>query len=164
MVDGNQRPITTDNNGALSLSIPKGTHRVQAVKDGHVMKNDGFLLNPDSQTGDQRDWNWTADVSTVRLWDQTKVVLHGRVVGGNNQGQLPLGQSLSRNNLGDSIKIVMQLEGDNTSWIVRDQHDETIKERDATFLHGRQDTIPPPSTASIMPYRRSTSNSSTPTD
>ncbi len=140
MVDGNQRPITTDNNGAFSLSIPKGTHRVQAVKDGHVMKNDGYLLNPDSQTGDQRDCNWTADVSTVRLWDQTKVVLHGRVVGGNNQGQLPLGQSLSRNNLGDSIKIVMQLEGDNSSWIVRDQHDETIKERDATFLHGRQDT------------------------
>ncbi|MBQ6192484.1 MAG: hypothetical protein IJK51_09320 [Bacteroidaceae bacterium] len=140
MVDGNQRPITTDNQGAFSLSIPKGTHRIQAIKDGHVMKNDGYLLNPDSQTGDQRDWNWTADVSTVRLWDQTKVVLHGRVVGGNVQGQLPLGQSLSRNNLGDSIKIVMQLEGDNTSWIVRDQHDETIKERDATFLHGRQDT------------------------
>ena len=140
MVDANKRPITTDNNGAFALSIPKGTHRVQAVKDGHVMKNDGYLLNPDSQTGDQRDWNWTADVSTVRLWDQTKVVLHGRVVGGNVQGQLPLGQSLSRNNLGDSIKIVIQLEGDNTSWIVRDQQDETVKERDATFLHGRQDT------------------------
>lgn len=140
MVDANQQPITTDNSGAFTLSIPKGTHRVQAVKDGHVLKNDGYLLNPDSRTGDQRDWNWTADVSTVRLWDQTKVVLHGRVVGGNVQGQLPLGQSLSRNNLGDSIKIVMQLEGDNTSWIVRDQHDETIKERDATFMHGRQDT------------------------
>ena len=140
MVDANQRPIITDNQGAFSLSIPKGTHRVQAVKDGHVFKNDGYLLNPDSKTGDQRDWNWTADVSTVRLWDQTKVVLHGRVVGGNDQGQMPLGQSLSKNNLGDSIKIVLQLEGDNTSWIVRDQQDETVKERHATFTHGHQDT------------------------
>lgn len=140
MVDANQRPIITDNQGAFSLSIPKGTHRVQAVKDGHVFKNDGYLLNLDSKTGDQRDWNWTADVSTVRLWDQTKAVLHGRVVGGNDQGQMPLGQSLSKNNLGDSIKIVLQLEGDNTSWIVRDQQDETVKERHATFIHGRQDT------------------------
>lgn len=140
VVDANQQPITTDNQGAFALSIPKGTHRVQAVKAGHRFKNEGYLLNPDSQTGDQRDYNWTKDVASVRLWDETRVLLHGRVVGGNDQGQLPLGQSLSRNNLGDSLKIVLMLEGDNTSYIVFDQQDPTKKERSETFAHGSKDT------------------------
>ena len=140
MVDANQNPVTTDTQGAFSLSIPKGTHRVQAVKEGHQFKNDGYLLNPDSQTGDQRDYNWVKDVSTVRLWDQTRVLLHGRVVGGNDQGQLPLGESLSKNNLGDSLKIVLMLEGDNTSYIVYDPLDLTKKERTETVKHGKRDT------------------------
>lgn len=140
MVDANQQPVVTDNQGAFSLSIPKGTHRVQAVKEGHQFKNDGYLQNPDSQTGDLRDCNWTKDVSSVRLWDQTRVLLHGRVVGGNDQGQLPLGQSLSKNNLGDSLKIVLMLEGDNTSYIVYDPFDPTRKERTENIQHGRSDT------------------------
>ena len=140
MVDANQKPITTDTQGAFALSIPKGTHRVQAVKAGHRFKNDGYLQNPDSQTGDQRDYNWTKDVSTVRLWDQTRVLLHGRVVGGNDQGLLPLGESLSKNNLGDSLKIVLMLEGDNTSYIVYDPFDLTKKERTETIVHSKTDT------------------------
>ena len=140
MVDANQQPIVTDNQGAFSLSIPKGTHRVQAVKEGHRFKNDGYLQNPDSQTGDLRDYNWTKDVSSVRLWDQTRVLLHGRVVGGNNQGLLPLGQSLSKNNLGDSLKIVLMLEGDNTSYIVYDPFDPSKKERIEKVVHGKTDT------------------------
>ena len=140
MVNANQQPIVTDNQGSFSLSIPKGTHRVQAVKEGHQFKNDGYLQNPDSQTGDLRDYNWAKDVSTVRLWDQTRVVLRGRLVGGNEQGQLPLGQSLSKNNLGDSLKIVLMLEGDNTSYITYDPLDPTKKERTDVIVHGRTDT------------------------
>jgi hypothetical protein len=81
-------------------------------------------------------------MASYYFWDQTRVNLRGRVVGGNTQGQLPLGKSLSKNNLGDSLTVVFQLEGDNASWIVRDQDDLTIRERDSLHIHGlnRMDT------------------------
>lgn len=136
ITDGNGNPFLTDSQGAFELSIPKGVHQVQAVKDGHVFKNDGFLLNPDAKAGKERDWNWTANKAEVYLWDQTEVVLHGRVIGGNRQGEMELGKSFSTNNLGDSIRIVMQLEGDNTSWIVRDQLDPTVTSRTDSIAFG----------------------------
>jgi hypothetical protein len=66
-------------------------------------------------------------VASVYIWDYTTVVLRGRVVGGDIEGSKPLGSSLSKNNLGDSLKIVLQLEGDNTSWMIRNPKDETVK-------------------------------------
>ena len=129
--DASQRGILTDTQGHFELSIPSGTHRVQAVKDGHYFANDGFLVNHDATDETRKyDYNFVEDVAGVYLWDSTTVVLHGRVVGGEDQGTLPLGQSLSKNNLGDSLKIVMQLEGDNASWLIRKQDDETVKTAD----------------------------------
>ena len=61
----------------------------------------------------------------VRIWDQTKVRLAGRVVGGIDQASLPLGQGLSRNNIGDNLQLVLELEGDNIAYIVRDPEDLT---------------------------------------
>ena len=126
MRDASQQVITTNNQGAFELSIPAGPHRVQAVKDGHYFANDGFLINKDALE-DPTKYNFNENVAGVYLWDSTTVVLRGRVVGGDVQGNMPLGESMSKNNLGDSIKIVMQLEGDNTSWLIRKQDDETVK-------------------------------------
>lgn len=136
----NGEPVKTDNNGAFTISIPQGSHKVCAAKDGHVMTNNGFILNEDSRTGDKCDYYWSRDVSDITLWDETRVSLHGRVAGGNDQGLLPLGKSLSVNNIGDDIKIVLQLEGDNTSWIVRDELDSSVKSRLESFSHGVSDT------------------------
>lgn len=128
MHDASQQVITTDTQGAFSLSIPSGAHRVQAVKDGHYFAADGFLINPDAREGEDKTlYNFQKNVSEAYIWDSTTVVLRGRVVGGDTQGELPLGQSLSVNNLGDSLKIVMQLEGDNASYLIRKQDDETVK-------------------------------------
>ena len=128
MRDASGNRIITDTQGAFELSIPRGAHSVQAVKDGHIFADDGFLINPDATTDAARTlYNFTKNVASVYLWDSTTVVLRGRVTGGDIEGSKPLGNSLSRNNLGDSIKIVMQLEGDNTSWLIRKQNDETVK-------------------------------------
>jgi len=128
MHDASQQAITTDTQGAFSLSIPAGAHRVQAVKDGHHFAADGFLINADARDGEDKTmFNFQKNVSGVYIWDSTTVVLRGRVVGGDTQGQLPLGESMSVNNLGDSLKIVMQLEGDNASYLIRKQNDETVK-------------------------------------
>ena len=134
------KPVTTNSAGEFSISVPLGSHSVQVVKPGHVFANRGFLIKHDTTVEEDSTYNFTKNISQEFLWDQTRVILRGRVVGGKDQGSLPLGKSLSHNNLGDSIRIVMSLEGDNTSWIVRDQKDETIHMRDSLYYHGRSDT------------------------
>ena len=128
MHDASNQVIITDNQGAFALSIPRGPHTVQAVKDNHYFANGGFLVNHDALNENQKyKYNFVKDVSDVYLWDSTTVMLRGRVVGGDIEGNKPLGNSLSKNNLGDSLKIVIQLEGDNASWLIRKQDDETVK-------------------------------------
>ncbi len=61
----------------------------------------------------------------VRIWDATKVRLAGRVVGGLEQAGRALGFGLSVNYLGDDLQLVLELEGDNISHIVRDENDLT---------------------------------------
>ncbi len=57
MHDGNKKVIETDNQGAFALSIPYGAHSVQAVKEGHILADNGFLLNPDD-VEDKRLYNF----------------------------------------------------------------------------------------------------------
>ena len=133
--NANGQDVVTNSQGQFAISVPKGLHTVQVVKDGHVFGNDGYYLNEDGE----RTIDWQQSVYETYLWDQTKVRLRGRVVGGHIQGDKPLGQSLSTNNLGRGITMVMQLEGDNSSWIVRDQLDNNVKERHETFRHGATD-------------------------
>ncbi len=135
MYDASKKVIETDNQGAFSLSIPYGAHSVQAVKEGHILADNGFLLNPDD-VEDKRQYNFKENLASVYIWDSTTVVLRGRVVGGDIEGSKPLGSSLSKNNLGDSLKIVMQLEGDNTSWLIRHPKDETVKSDHYTVAFG----------------------------
>ncbi|MBQ9558661.1 MAG: carboxypeptidase regulatory-like domain-containing protein [Bacteroidaceae bacterium] len=136
VVDASGKEVTTNNQGAFLVNIPSGSHTIQVVKEGHTFENDGFYIDLDKQSNKH---NWQKDLSDVYLWDQTKVTLQGRVVGGNVEGLKPLGESLSTNNLCDSLTLVMQLEGDNTSWIVRDQLDATVTERHELFTHGKDD-------------------------
>ena len=137
--NGSGLPVTTNSQGGFSVSIPQGTHTIRVVKEGHVFSKNGFIINHDT-ADDSTILDIQANRSKIYLWDQTRVTLRGRVVGGADQANKPLGKSLSTNNLGDSIRIVMQLEGDNVSWIVRDQNDETIKMRDSIYAHGVNDT------------------------
>ena len=140
MHDASQQVITTDTQGAFTLSIPAGQHQVQAVKDGHVFLEDGFLVNNNAIDAAHRyKYEFNKNVSQYVFWDATTVMLRGRVVGGDIEGDKPLGNSLSTNNLGDSLKIVLQLEGDNASWMVRDQKDPTVKTRSEIYVFGAAD-------------------------
>ncbi|MBO7109012.1 MAG: carboxypeptidase regulatory-like domain-containing protein, partial [Prevotella sp.] len=138
MHDASRQPIVTDTQGGFELSIPSGAHTVQAVKEGHRFANDGFLINHDA-VGDSTLYNFAQNVAGVYLWDSTTVVLRGRVVGGDVEGKKMLGLSQSKNNLGDSLKIVMQLEGDNTSWLIRRQDDESVKSDSYKVAFGMDD-------------------------
>ena len=121
MVKKSGDAVKTDMSGNFSISVPKGSaFTLQIVKNGHTFEGDGFVrIDGDSLL------TLSKALDGVRIWDQTKVRLAGRVVGGIDQASLPLGQGLSRNNIGDNLQLVLELEGDNIAYIVRDPEDLT---------------------------------------
>lgn len=128
--DATGNAIETNAAGNFEFEVPKAPITVQAVMDGHRFANDGyFIIDGDSL------FTPTANMDGLRMWDETKVRLIGRIAGGNDQGELPIGFSLSRNNLGDSITLVLELEGDNTAQIVYDPQDKTLDRIDTTVAH-----------------------------
>ena len=124
-------PVSTGHDGKFQMTVPtRAPFTLQVYMEGHTFTNDGFLLSNNSDT-----LTVEKALDGVRFWDETTVKLAGRVVGGNDQGNKPLGFGLSKNNLGDDLKIVMQLEGDNISYMISDPQDPTITERDTAFAH-----------------------------
>ncbi|MBR0202411.1 MAG: hypothetical protein IJQ44_08130 [Bacteroidaceae bacterium] len=122
--------VETDYDGSFSFRLMEGDNTIQAVMDNHVFTNDGWYKNSGKQ-------NITSDVAGIYFYDATKVRLTGRVVGGDEQGSKPLLNNLSKNNLGDSLTIVLTLEGDNTSWLVYDNLNPNRTQREEVVRHPR---------------------------
>ena len=122
--------LETEYDGSFSFRVNPGRDTIQVVMDGHTFVDDGYYK---SKAGH----DFTSDVAQTYFYDATKVKLTGRIVGGDDQGKLPLGNNLSRNNLGDKLKMVLTLEGDNTSWLVYDNLNPNRTEREATYRHPR---------------------------
>ncbi len=123
--------VRTDASGRFEIRVPQGSaFTLQVVKEGHHFAGDGFVrIDGDSALTLENS------LDGVRLWDQTKVRLAGRVAGGLLQRQLPLGFGTSHNNLGDNLKLVLELEGDNVSYIVRMPDDLTRDTLEYTVPH-----------------------------
>ena len=108
-------PLRTDAAGDFSVMVPSGRDfTLQVVKEGHTFSDDGYLYYEGANV-----INLDNSLNGVHLWDETKVRLAGRVAGGLDQASLPLGFGLSSNNLGDNLKLVLELDGDNVSYVVR---------------------------------------------
>ena len=122
--------VETDYDGSFSFRLLKGNHTIQVAMDGHKFVNDGWYVSSSEQS-------ITADISQFYFYDDTKVKLTGRVVGGDDQGKMPLENNLSKNNLGDNLKMVLALEGDDTSWLVYENTNPNRTERDTTYLHNK---------------------------
>lgn len=124
-------PVRTDANGNFELRVPQGSaFTLQVVKDGHHFDGDGYVrMDGDSLL------TLDTPLDGVRVWDQTKVRLTGRVSGGLDQAALPLGLGLSHNNLGDNLSLVLELEGDNVSYVVRVPSDLTKDTLEYTVPH-----------------------------
>ena len=124
-------PLKTDASGNFVLQVPENhPFTIQAVKEGHVFEGDGFVrMNNDSNLVLEKA------LDGVRIWDATKVRLAGRLVGGKDQAAQPLGFGMSKNNLGDDLQLVLELEGDNISQIVRDENDLTRDTLEFTVPH-----------------------------
>lgn len=128
MLDANGNEVTTDNKGNFSFLLPSVDLTLQARKAGHKMDNEGYIEGIASDvTSGAHHMLPSKDYDGLVLYDKTKVRLAGRLIGGNVQGKLPVGLGISKNNLGDDLKVVLELEGDNTASILymKDQPDVT---------------------------------------
>ena len=124
-------PLRTDASGNFELLVPKNhPFTLQVVKEGHTFEGNGFVrMNNDSVLVLDKP------LDGVRVWDATKVRLAGRIVGGKKQAMKLLGFGYSTNNLGDDLQLVLELEGDNISHIVRDENDLTRDTFEYTVPH-----------------------------
>ncbi|MBQ9339666.1 MAG: hypothetical protein IJS13_04955 [Paludibacteraceae bacterium] len=121
--------VETDFEGKANFFVLAGTsNKIRVEMDGHTFTKGGYYKSPQGVV-------LTDKVTNVYFYDSTLVCLTGRVVGGKDQGELPLGNNLSRNNLGEDLTMVLTLEGDNTSWLVFDNTDPLITQRNKTFPH-----------------------------
>ena len=128
--------VTTDAEGNFAFRMLKGKHdSIQAVKEGHTFWRGGFYHEKDDDPDTQKAYTFDTDLASLLFYDQTRVKLIGRVVGGKTEGEKPLGNALSKNNLGDNLQMVFTLEGDNSSRLVFDKQDRNKNTRDEVFLH-----------------------------
>lgn len=132
-------PLTSGIDGNFELLITKGQAcKLQVFKQGHVFEGDGILHK------EQKKDSFALDeaLDGVRFYDMTKVRLVGRVAGGNDQRDLAHGFALGKNNLGDKLQLVLQLEGDNTAHFVHDPNDLTLDTVKVTTDHIIYNTDP----------------------
>jgi len=121
-------PLTTGTDGNFELSLTAGQpYTLQIFKPGHSFPNDGYFQKEEGADTFSLD----KPLDGIRFYDETKVRLIGRVAGGNDQRDLPEGFGLGKNNLGDDLQLVFQLEGDNVAHFVYDPNDlsrDTVKQ------------------------------------
>ncbi|MBR1808546.1 MAG: hypothetical protein IJ776_04075 [Paludibacteraceae bacterium] len=132
-------PLTSAINGNFELVVPLSqTCKLQVFKTGHTFEGDGILRVEQ----DMDSFALSKPLDGVRFYDETKVRLVGRVAGGNDQRDLPHGFGLGKNNLGDNLQLVLQLEGDNTAHFVFDPNDQTLDTIKQTTPHVIYSTDP----------------------
>ena len=121
VIDKSGNLVISDNDGHFSFKVKKNTKQLTVTKEGHTFMFGGLYAD---NKGQARPIN--QNQTNVFFWDQTKVHTIGRVVGGLDQGEKPLGFGLSKNNLGDDLRIVLELEGNQRSWMVKDQQNDAL--------------------------------------
>ncbi len=119
----------TDALGNFEFEVPKGSvFTLQVVRDGHKFDSNGYVRINDSE-----QLTLIKAQDGIRIFDQTKIRLVGRLAGGNEQADKPIGFGLSTNNLGDDLRLVLELEGDNISQIVHLKDDPSRETLDFTI-------------------------------
>ncbi len=130
VVDKTGKPVTTDNDGHFNFKVLKGAKDICVHKEGHTFMFGGYFAD---NSGVHLEM--TENMKSVFFWDQTKVRTIGRVTGGLDQGEKALGFGLSRNNLGDNLRIVLELDGNLRSWLVKDQLNDTLRTVTQEYQH-----------------------------
>lgn len=94
----NNQVVRTDANGAYTIQVPIGKHRIEIVKDGHVFQENGTWPRDPENAGLKYDFQ--KELRDIDFVDNTLVTLTGRVAGGPVQAVLPHGFQVGKNNIG----------------------------------------------------------------
>ena len=142
--------ITSGEDGTFEIQVPVGQHEVKAVKQNHTFVNDGKLQNSFNADLDYQD-----NMTNVRFWDATRVRLIGRIAGGAVQDTIPLGHSLSKNNLGEKITLTLKLNDESKGKIFYYKDDNAEEERTeeevtVTHLHPEHENTVKSDASSIV--------------
>lgn len=106
MVDGtlaskDGKAITTNSKGEFSVDVPIGDHFISLSMNGHTFVGEGrFPADPD---GVGYRYTFEKAMSGLKFWDNTKVSVAGRVVGGDLENDKPLGVGAGNANLGKAV-------------------------------------------------------------
>ena len=117
----NGQIIETDENGLFNIFVPVGTHEVKAVKANHGFANDGKITDIGGH-----NYNYQGNQAGLILTDTTTIRFIGRVAGGAIQQDLPLGHSVSVNNLGKKLSLTMVLPTGTKYQLNQEPTDKTI--------------------------------------
>ena len=89
--------IESAEDGTFTISVPIGNHFIEVVKSGHVFANGRYPADPEGR-GVKKNFNQA--ISGLEFRDTTLVNYTGRVVGGDIEGDKPVGFGQSHNNIG----------------------------------------------------------------
>ena len=120
----NDKLIMTDANGEYEISVPIGRHYIEARRNSHTFEGGGRYPAQDGET-----YEFLTDTH-IDFYDNTMVILAGRVTGGNTEGEKPLGYGVSENTIGKAVialtpldhpqrmlNAVKKVDGTTTEWI-----------------------------------------------
>ena len=120
----NDKLVYSDANGEYEISVPIGSHYIEARRNGHTFVAGGRYPADANETYD------FLNDTHVDFYDNTLVILAGRVTGGNTEGEKPLGYGVSENTIGKAVialtpldhpqrmlNAVQQVQGTTVEWI-----------------------------------------------
>ena len=118
--------IESDENGEYEISVPIGDHFIEVRKNGHVFEGNGRY--PQDPYGAGVYYTFQNEMSNLEFHDSTLVVFAGKVVGGNVEGDKPLGFGQSVNNIG-TVSLTMSPMDDMYRLNIKDQTNGLITQK-----------------------------------
>ena len=120
----NAKLIMSGANGEYEIQVPIGSHYIEARRTGHTFEGDGRYPATEGETYE------FMDDTHIDFFDNTLAIVAGRIVGGETEGNKPLGYGVSQNNIGCAeitltpldhpqrlLNAVQHVEGATTQWI-----------------------------------------------
>ena len=94
-------PVLTNADGKFSILVPMGEHYITATKKGHTFLYNGRYPEDPNNAGVTHEF--LHDINDLRFYDNTKLLLVGRVAGGDEEMHKPHGMQRGKATIGRAI-------------------------------------------------------------
>ena len=94
-------PVTTNQDGKFTILVPMGNHYITASKNGHTFAYGGRYPEDPNNVG--TTYEFMHDITDLLFYDNTKLLLVGRVAGGDEELHKPHGMNLGKATIGRAV-------------------------------------------------------------